>query len=307
MVSLRNPDYARYFFIELNFGSFLSETSHHPEPFHYYLPVLLGGFFPWSFFLPVALVRAWQRRDQASHGGTLFALLWAGFYFAFFSAAESKLATYILPVFPPLALLVGRLWQELATAPTPALRKAVLWSFAPFLLLPLAVIVFMQTHPLPLMEMAAQYGLTLGKAASPLLVLIVGLAAAFALVVAKRSQAGFAGIVVSFAAFIALFATFIVPLMTQRRSSYEVAMKLDALLPEGEPIACYSSLRNSALFYTDRQLLVLKSGRQLDDYLSSNDPAYVLISSRRYEKMGLEAPVVHEAGGELLISNRETL
>jgi 4-amino-4-deoxy-L-arabinose transferase-like glycosyltransferase len=305
MVSLRNPDYLRYFFIELNFGSFLSETSHHPEPFHYYVPTLLGGFFPWSFFLPVALVRAWQRRAEDGHGGTLFSLLWVGFYFLFFSAAESKLATYVLPLFPPLALLVGRLWQELATAPTPALRKAVLWSFSPFLLLPLAVVVGVQTHRLPLVEMAARYDLSLGEAASPLIALIAGLAAAFALVLASRTRAGFAGIVVSFAAFIALFASFIVPLMSERRSSHEVAMKLDSLLPEGEPVACYSSLRDSVLFYTDRKLLVLKSGQQLDDYLSSDDPAYVLISTRRYEKMGLEAPIVHEAAGELVISNRD--
>lgn len=304
MVSLRNPDYLRYFFLELNFGSFLSETSHHPEPLHYYVPALLGGFFPWSFFLPAALVRAWQRRGEDDHGGTTFSLLWAGLYFAFFSAAESKLPTYILPIFPPLALLVGRLWQELASAPTPGLRKAVLWSFAPFLLLPLAAIVAVQTHRLPLLEMAARYGLSLAEAASPLVALSVGLAAAFALVLAGRSRAGFAGIAISFAAFIALFASFIVPLMSERRSSREVAIQLDALLPEGEPIACYSSIRDSALFYTDRKLLVLKSGRQLDDYLSSRDPAYVLISSRRYRKLGLDSTIVHESAGELVISNR---
>ena len=178
-VSLRNPDYARYFFIELNFGSFLSKDAHHPEPFHYYLPVLLVGLVPWSFFLPAALVRVWQRRSEDTHGGTVFLLLWAGCYFAFFSAAESKLPTYILPVFPPLALLLGRLWQELATAPTPTLRKAVLWSFAPFLLLPAAAILWVRSHPLPLPELAARYGVALEEAASPLVVLIIGLAVAF--------------------------------------------------------------------------------------------------------------------------------
>ena len=106
-VSLRNPDYARYFFIELNFGSFLSEAAHHPEPFHYYLPVLLVGFIPWSFFLPAALVRVWQRKGEDTHGGTVFLLLWAGLYLAFFSAAESKLATYILPVFPATGVAGG--------------------------------------------------------------------------------------------------------------------------------------------------------------------------------------------------------
>jgi 4-amino-4-deoxy-L-arabinose transferase-like glycosyltransferase len=304
MVSLRNPDYARYFFIELNFGSFFSEMSHHPEPFHYYVPSLLAGFFPWSIFLPVALVRAWQRRGEASHGGTVFSLLWAGLYFAFFSLAESKLSTYILPVFPPLALLVGRLWHELATAPTSTLRKAVLWSFAPFLALPGAVILYVRTHPLPLTELAAQYGLALEKAATPLVVLTIGLAVAFVLVLVRRTRAGFTGVAFSFAAFIALFAAFIVPLMSERRSSHEMTSKLDELLPDGEPIVCYSSMRGSALFYSDRPVRLIKSSKELNEFLSTDGQVYFLISSRRYREMGLEAPIVYEIGADLLISNR---
>jgi 4-amino-4-deoxy-L-arabinose transferase-like glycosyltransferase len=35
-------------------------------------------------------------------------MLWAGLVFLFFSASDSKLIPYILPVFPPLAILIGR-------------------------------------------------------------------------------------------------------------------------------------------------------------------------------------------------------
>ena len=37
----------------------------------------------------------------------VFALLWAGFIFVFFSLSGSKLPSYILPLFPALALIVG--------------------------------------------------------------------------------------------------------------------------------------------------------------------------------------------------------
>lgn len=303
-VSLRNPDFARYFFIELNFGSFLSEEAHHPEPLHYYLPILLVGFFPWSFFLPAALVRAWQRKGEDTHGGTLFLLLWAGLYLAFFSAAESKLATYILPIFPPLTLVVGRLWHELATTPTSTLRKAVLWSFSPFLLLPAAAFLWVRSHPLPLPELAAQYGLALEKAASPLIVLIFGLGAAFVLVLVRRTRAGFAGVALSFAACAALFFVFIVPVMNLHQSSREMALELDELLADGESIVCYSSTRYSALFYTDRLVRVIKSPKELSEVLSTDGRAYCVISSSRYHKMGLQAPIVYERGDDLLISNR---
>jgi hypothetical protein len=37
----------------------------------------------------------------------LFLLIWAGFILLFFSASDSKLIPYILPIFPPLAVLCG--------------------------------------------------------------------------------------------------------------------------------------------------------------------------------------------------------
>jgi len=303
-VSLRNPDYARYFFVELNFGSFLSRDPHHPEPFYYYLPVLLVGLVPWSFFLPAALVRVWQRRREDAHGGTAFLLLWAGFYFAFFSAAESKLPTYILPLFPPLALLVGRLWHEFATAPTPTLRKAVLWSFAPFLLLPGAAVLWVRSHPLPLPELAAQYGLSVEKAASPLVVLVIGLAVAFSLVLLRRTRAGFGGVALSFAACVALFFAFIVPVMNLHQSSREMTLELEKLLPAGEPMPHYSSIRDSALFYTDRPLQLIRNHKELSDLLSQERQVYCVISASRYREMKLQAPIVDEIGDDLLISNR---
>ncbi len=303
-ISLQNPDYARYFFIELNFGSFASGVSHHPEPLYYYVPNLLAGFMPWSVFLPVALVWAWRRRGDSSLGGTSFLLLWTGVYFVFFSLAESKLPTYILPLFPPLALMVGRLWHELATAPTPALRKAVLWSFSPFLLLPAAVIHRVLTHPLPLTELAAEYGLALEKAASPILALVLGLAVAFVLVLVRRTTAGFAGVALSFAAFVALFAMFIVPLMNQHQSSREMAWYIDELLPANERITCYERMRDSALFYTDRLIRVIRTPEELSGHLSSDEQAYCIIKSREYRELGLDLPIVHEIGDDVLIRNR---
>ena len=263
-----------------------------------------AGFHPG---LPAALVRAWQRRNEDADRATWFLLLWAGLYLVFFSAAESKLPTYILPIFPPLALLVGRLWHELAAAPSPALRKAVLWSFAPFLLLPAAALLWVRTPPLVLTELAGQHGLALAEAASPLIALVVGLAAAFVLVLARRTRAGFAGVTLSFAAFVALTLVFIVPVMNVHQSSREMALKLDELLPDAEPMANYSSMRGSTLFYTDRLVREIKSRRELTDFLSADRPVYCVISAHRYREMGLQAPIVYAIGDDLLIANRRAV
>ena len=51
LISIRNPDYAGYFLIDKSIGSFFSDDVRHLEPFYYYVPVLLGGFFPVEFIL----------------------------------------------------------------------------------------------------------------------------------------------------------------------------------------------------------------------------------------------------------------
>jgi len=303
-VSLTNPGYAHYFFVELNFGSFLTERPHPPEPITYYIPTLLAGFLPWSVFLPVALVRSWRRRLEDVHGGTLYLFLWAGFFFAFFSLATSKLPTYIQPLFPPLAILAGRLWDEVITTATPALRRAVLWSFAPFLLLPAAVVHRVVTHPEPLTELAARHGLTLEKAASPIVALLVGLGLACALLWLRRPRASFAAVALAFVTFIGLFALFVVPVMNEHRSSREIARTVDELLAPGEAIACYGRMRDSALFYTDRLIREIRNPNRLRRLLDHAEPRYCIIEREDYQKLGLDDPVVIEVGDDVLVSNR---
>jgi 4-amino-4-deoxy-L-arabinose transferase-like glycosyltransferase len=303
-ISLRNPGYAHHFFVELNFGSFLSQRSHHPEPITYYLTTLIVGFIPWSVFLPVALVRSWRRRIEDAHGGTLYLLLWTGFFFVFFSLATSKLPTYILPLFPPLAILLGRLWDEVITSAAPSLRRAILWSFAPFLLLPAAAVYRIVTHRQPLAELAARQGLTVTVAALPIVALLVCLGLAFVLLWRGRPRVAFAGIALAFVTFIGLFMLLIVPAMNPHRSSREMAHTVDRLLPAGEPIVCYGRMRDSALFYTDRLIRVIHSPGELRGLLEADWPSYCIIKSEQYGKLGFEHPVVTEIGDDVLVSNR---
>jgi len=83
----------------------------------FYLPVLLVGFFPWSAFLPEAVVgglrhaRARARQSRAA-AVTVFAAVWLVTGLALFSLAETRLPHYVLPLFPPAALLVAASWPS---------------------------------------------------------------------------------------------------------------------------------------------------------------------------------------------------
>jgi 4-amino-4-deoxy-L-arabinose transferase-like glycosyltransferase len=98
------------FFVNHNLARYVTEIHHHAEPFWFYLPVILLLLFPWSGWLPLLLhksslpaIRRWKDWDHRF----LFLVSWCLFPLIFFSLSGSKLAGYILPSLPPLALLLG--------------------------------------------------------------------------------------------------------------------------------------------------------------------------------------------------------
>jgi len=107
VVSLRNPEFARFFFIHEHFERFTSTVHGRYQPFWFFVPVLAGTMLPWSFFIPGVLGRAWRDRRHESGQAALFLLIWSLLIFLFFSKSSSKLVPYILPIFPPLAILIA--------------------------------------------------------------------------------------------------------------------------------------------------------------------------------------------------------
>jgi 4-amino-4-deoxy-L-arabinose transferase-like glycosyltransferase len=114
------------FLLDHNVRRFTSTIHRHPGPPWYYVPVLLGGLFPWTGLLVPALAQVRARRDRAD----LFVLSWLVLPLLFFSAAGSKLPGYILPCLPPLALWMGRAAERMARAeratPEDALTRRVM-------------------------------------------------------------------------------------------------------------------------------------------------------------------------------------
>jgi 4-amino-4-deoxy-L-arabinose transferase-like glycosyltransferase len=116
LVSLRNPGFAEFFFIHEHFARYLTQAHRREGAWWYYLPFLLAGMLPWTSGLPWLLGRGGSRHVQG-HGGHQgtgevgvrnLLVAWAAFVLVFFSASGSKLPSYILPMFPALALLLTR-------------------------------------------------------------------------------------------------------------------------------------------------------------------------------------------------------
>lgn len=128
MAALRDPEYIRTFLWDHNVLRFftLEKGINHAEPVYFFILVLIGGFLPWSLFLPPALHSFWERRGDDGREERLFLMVWAATVFFFFSLARNKLGTYILPLFPALALLSADAVRRFAAGEEPV-RWRRLW------------------------------------------------------------------------------------------------------------------------------------------------------------------------------------
>jgi 4-amino-4-deoxy-L-arabinose transferase-like glycosyltransferase len=103
------------FLINQQLARIATDIHHHSHPFWYYIPVLLAGFLPWVVFLPSAAQRFLKLHAQIVAGRLnfeLFLWIWAVLPFCFFSLSTGKLAGYILPIIPALAVLIALEWDR---------------------------------------------------------------------------------------------------------------------------------------------------------------------------------------------------
>ena len=72
----------------------------------FFIPILFAAMMPWTAALFPTLWRLFKKRDPFRD--TLqYCLVWAAFIFLFFSFSKTQLVTYIAPMFPPTAYLLG--------------------------------------------------------------------------------------------------------------------------------------------------------------------------------------------------------
>ncbi len=111
---LNGTPFLRELFLKQQFQR-LTSNADHVQPAWYYLPVLLGLLLPWT---PMLL--ALFRRTLYADPRRLFLLAVVVWGMVFFTLAPNKLAGYVLPLLPPLAMLMGAALAEMAN-PRPLL------------------------------------------------------------------------------------------------------------------------------------------------------------------------------------------
>lgn len=156
MIKIHGDSFINYFFLKHNLARFASSGFHqHRQPFYFYLPVVLIGIFPWTAYFVASLVNSVKKifnfikeKPFIQAGKPNFAvfknadektkvillnLIWFLIILVFFSSSLAKLVTYILPLFPPCALLTGLYFYEFYSEDKN--KRGIIISSAVFLLL----------------------------------------------------------------------------------------------------------------------------------------------------------------------------
>lgn len=111
MYRLYGREFIDGFIVKNNISRF-AEPLHKSQTGQWYsyfrnIPMLLLFFFPWSVFVPQILNRRITNNPRAR-----LPICWAAVMFVFFSISKTQNFTYIFPILPALAVLIGSLLSE---------------------------------------------------------------------------------------------------------------------------------------------------------------------------------------------------
>jgi 4-amino-4-deoxy-L-arabinose transferase-like glycosyltransferase len=251
LVSMRNPGFAKFFFVHEHFARYLTTTHQREGAWWYYLPLLAGGLVPWVGGLP------WLLRKSVSSTATRgidindLLIVWVAFILVFFSASGSKLPSYILPAFPALALMLA---MQLGRTGIAALRWHLL---VPTLLGVLALVASTQVgrfvSPETPVDALTHFVVALRVGASALL---VGTAAAWWSLGVKRLTAAVVGLALG-----ALIAWTTLMQAHDAFGQFKSAARLSAvLLPQidaSTPVFSVGSYDQTLPFYLRRNVVLV--------------------------------------------------
>ena len=250
-VSRANPEFARFFFVHEHFERFLTHEARRVQPWWFFLPIVAFGFLPWSFALPGAMREAWASEAGRRFQPLRVSLLWCAAVVVFFSISGSKLPAYVLPVFPMLAIVLGRYLAKAAPA-----RLALAAGAGSALAIPLAIAAF-------LMDRGGKDGWTLALYATAKPWALAGTAALFAggiagalLLRAGRRWPGLAAVALASLLLIGAIEGGYRAL-APRQSGWEVAQAMKPYLGPGTRLYSVNHYEQTVPFYIRRTMTLV--------------------------------------------------
>lgn len=271
-------------------------------PWYYPLEMLKYGF-PWLIFLPMGLKRAWGDRP---HSWAKLTLVWIAVYLGAISVMGTKLPWYVLPLYPALALVIGRelhhLWGTLpgeSFALSPSRRYR--WGLAGFFAL-LSVIGWAGSVYFAWLEQDVVLAIALAALGLTML-------AAAGLVI-RRDRQFILVLIWGFYVSLLLFVSSHVWVweLSEDYPVKPVAALIRGKVPEDAAVlTSHPLIRPSLNFYSEHPVTPAPS-RQIRRQWRNRDSVYVLVDNATMQQLNVKSPtVLGSAEGWTLITQHSNL
>jgi len=259
-VQKANPDFLFFFFIQEHFLRYTTTMHERTEPFYYFLLILMAGLLPWWLYLPKALYgirkgfKLLAARTLFQREEVIYFLTWTGVIFLFFSMSSSKLASYIAPVFPPLAVIMGHIFRNYEERSLINLPVGAAWRLCLNLPIVLQAILFSGILLVPMFIPEYQ---KIGHPSwlwiiLPILLQILILSVP-GLMKGKIASGWFLSLYLLSALYLSLILVPVTHYMSPGKSSYDLVKAIRTYLPQGEDLYQYKISMYGVDFYTGRR------------------------------------------------------
>jgi len=300
-------------FIDVFFGfhnviRFLEPEHKIGDVFYYYLPVMLGGFFPWSIFLPLGVWQIFREKDQGVRNTNIFLSIWIFVIFIFFSISRTKLPTYIFPLYPALALLIAR-FGDLFLEKRLSRKQGITSTFSAGFLLFSIVAGFAVLYSITKTKYATMVPITL--AIGGILFLLMSLS--IWLISRKKYTLSLALFMLSFLSFVFVSSYFLLPELGKYESSKHISERLSKLAKPGEPIGVETRYRRGVAYYTGREDIPdIHPHHLMTGFLSRKKRVWAVIKEKNYDQLyddpnkPFHSPgyIVYKFGKKVIVTNK---
>lgn len=253
-------------------------TPEHPTRvlWWYYFPVIILGIFPWTGLLLQSIKAAIADCRTEEMQTMIFMQIWWLFTFIFFTLSQTKLVSYILPMFPALAILIG--WN---IARMNKENYGVHWSWVfgtaiMFLLLSVGWIIGGQYFP----EIA------FGGIVLSVVTFVLGVSIILALV-RYRDVAFAAGLHVVTGGLIMIIGfSFLLPVIANHFSVKEIVKVYQTKCDQEKNVYVDKFLRPGFMYYSGEPGIEVKpKSGDLDAVLNDSQPKYILVRGLEYRRL----------------------
>lgn len=278
------------------------------SPF-FYVPVVFGGIFPWTLFLIFAVWLFYREDNSVSKfsGYKLFLAAWFLIVFGFFSISRTKLVTYILPLFPVLAIFVGRFWDKCIAGDEEVNSRKIISNVYGFLSLASMVGVVVAN-----IIVKRRYG---SDIAVPVIVagaiFVILLSVSYIFFLKKKMYIAFSSVIVAMIMVAFVSAFFIIPPIAKLESSKYLAELVKEKASPDEPIGGECDGRRGVAFYSGRVDIVdVHPYPDLIKFVSRKDRVWAIIQKKHYKQLkeqhkDLYTEVIDSSGKYVLITNKK--